>query len=1074
MSLSRKILLAMTVVVIPVSLMAQGTVTGFVRDTDGIPIHGANVMVEETTLGTATDASGYFTIANVPAGEAVIAADVIGYEQGRQTITVPGVGSVAVNFVLEVRVLPGEEVIVVGYGTQQRREITGSVARVSDITFRDFPVLSFENAIQGLVSGVDVQEHTGEPGGAPNMRIRGTGSITAGNDPLYVIDGLPISKNLGLQGTLFRRRAAFKPPATNPLAALNPNDIESIEILKDASAAAIYGSRGSNGVVLITTKRAKAGAKPTVRFDAYTGIQHVAHVPDLMKAEELIEYTKEARNNNYLDLGDPSDPTSINYNPDYNPDNNDGREDVGFCTLPDKYITWTPDSGEVDWSDLIFREAPISNYNFSLSGGGEGFGYFLSGGYLDEQGIIEKSSFRRYSLSARLTGKASETIRFGLNLNMAFTEANRVPASAPYFGRPPGIVYSAIVTSPVIKVYNPDGTYNQLDGQAYLGGGTTDCSHPLAIIDAIDETLGHHRTFGNAYVDVELMKDLTFKSSLGIDLGNYQSWFYRANSLLYRTATKGDPYSQQSASSSVNWVWENTMNYRKSFNDVHNLTALVGYTAQREADEQNSVIATNFSDDQVKTISGGLVTSGSGIKEEWSLVSMLGRINYNYKYRYLFTAAIRSDRSSRFGVNNQTGYFPSISAAWRLSEEPFMQRVSALSEFKLRASYGITGNFLIPNYGAISLLAQNFYPFDDQPESAYFPSTLGDPELGWETTKQVDVGLDFGFFDGRVYGTIDVYDSRTEDLLMEVSVPSAFGYTEALTNIGKVQNMGMELSLTSRNFVGPFLWATDLNFSSYKNEVLALGPGDDPILVSGAAGVRHITRVGDPIGSYYGYVVEGIYQNEAEIAAAPEDELAPDAKPGDFKFKDVNGDGVIDTDDRTVTGSYHPDFTYGFTNRFSFKGFDLSVFIQGVQGRKILNLTARHMKNGEANFNAYAIQEERWRSEEDPGNGIVPRADRQTEPNGNNNRPSSYQVEDGSYLRLRNLTLGYTLPATLTEKVAQSVRIYISGRNLLTLTDYLGFNPEVSLQSQSMLTPGEDYGAYPLSAAWTFGLNITF
>ncbi|MEE9466375.1 MAG: SusC/RagA family TonB-linked outer membrane protein, partial [Candidatus Neomarinimicrobiota bacterium] len=680
MSLSRRIMLAMTVVVLPVSLMAQGTVTGFVRDTEGVPIHGANVMVEETALGAATDASGYFNIANVPAGEVAIIVDVIGYEQGRQTITVPGVGSVAVNFVLEAIVLPGEEVVVVGYGTQQRREITGSVARVSSVTFRDIPVLSFENAIQGLIAGVDIQEHTGEPGGAPNMRIRGTGSITAGNDPLYVIDGLPMSKDLGLQGTLFRRRSAFTPPASNPLATLNPNDIESIEILKDASAAAIYGSRGSNGVVLITTKRPKAGAKPTITFDAYTGTQSVAHFPDMMKAEELIEYTKESRNNNYLDRGDPfdPDPESANYNPLYNPDNNDGREDVGFCTIPDKYITWAPDSGETDWLRMPFQDAPIKNYNFSSSGGGEGIGYVVSSGYLDEQGTIGKSRFQRYSLSARLTGRISDAMQFGLNLNTALTENDRVPAGAAYFGRPPGIVYSAIVHSPVIKVYNADGTYNQLEGsQSFLGGGTTSASHPLAIRDAIDWTLDHHRTFGNAYLDVELMKDLNFKSSLGIDLSNYQSWFYRSNELFYRGGTTPDPYAEQQASGKTNWVWENTINYRKSFNDIHNLTALVMYSAQRETREANSVVAKSFSDDQIKTVDGGIVTSGSGYMEEWSLVSMLGRLNYNYKYRYLITLAIRSDRSSRFGPNNQTGYFPSVSVAWRLSEEPLMQRIPA-------------------------------------------------------------------------------------------------------------------------------------------------------------------------------------------------------------------------------------------------------------------------------------------------------------------------------------------------------------------------------------------------------------
>lgn len=1067
-----------TVLLIPLALMAQGTITGYVSDLDGNAVHGANVIVERTDLGAATDAEGYFEIAGLAAGEAVVIVDFIGFKQARQTISVPAEGTIELNFVLVSSVLRGEEVVVVGYGTQLRREITGSVAQISNMAFRDMPAASFENAIQGRISGVDIQEHTGEPGAAPNIRIRGAGSITAGNDPLYVIDGLPISNNLVAQGSLFRRRSAFKPPASNPLASLNPNDIESIQILKDASAAAIYGSRGSNGVVIITTKKGKEGAKPVFRFDAYTGTQEVANTPDMMNAKEVIAYTQDSRNNNYIQQYDPLNSASPSYNSSYDPTNNNGRVDAngdevgGNYLIPDKYVDW--DGTDTDWLSLIFHPAPISNYNLSVSGGGAGFAYFVSGGYLNQEGIIDNSQFQRFTIVARLNGKINESVRFGVNLNSAFIENDRVPANAPYFGRPPGIVYSAMVHSPVIKPYNDDGTPNQLDGQSYLGNGTTSASNPLAIIDAISETLDNHRTFGNVYTDIELIKGLVYRSSVGVDLSNYQESFYRANSLLYRTAKTGDPYAQSTASRSFNWLWENTVNYKTSFNEVHNVTALVGYTAQKDVVDQNSVIASNFSDDQVQTLSGGLVTDGTSIKEEWSLVSMLARLNYNFKYRYLFTAAVRSDRSSRFGEANQTGVFPSISVAWRLSEEPFVKRATAISELKIRASYGVTGNFLIPNYGAIGLLGQGLYILGDQPVNAVYPSTISNEDLGWETTRQTDFGVDFGLFDDRVYGTFDIYNSQTEDLLLEVGVQSALGFTTALTNIGKVKNTGFEMSVTSRNMVGAFQWATDFNYSSYKNEVLELGPDDEPIISAGSAGQRHITRVGDPIGSYYGYVVAGIYQNQADIDSWVPDDLANKPQPGDFKFKDINGDGKITTDDRTVTGSYLPDFTYGFTNRFSFKDFDLSIFFQGVEGREILNLTARHMKNGEANFNSYAVETDRWRSETEPGNGEIPRADRATSSHGNNNRPSSFQVEDGSYLRLKTLTIGYTLPPSVATRFAQSVRVYVSGKNLITWTDYIGFNPEVSLQSQNMLVQGEDYGAYPLARTWTFGISATF
>ncbi len=1047
-------------------------VTGQVIDEDDrSPLPGLNIVVKNTQRGTTTDNDGKYTLENISAQD-ILVFTYIGYKS--QEITA-GSGGVVDIFMTSV-VLRGEEVTVVGYGTQQRREITGSVARISEDTFRDIPVLNFEQAIQGQLSGVDVQENTGEPGGQPNVRIRGTGSISAGNDPLFVIDGLPISKNLSVQGTLDRRRAAFKPPATNPLASLNPNDIASIEVLKDASSAAIYGSRGSNGVVLITTKRGRASGKPVITFDTYTGTQSVANSPDMMNAQELIEYTQDARNNNYIDQLDPLNPSSPNFNPSYDPTTNAGRPNNGNFTLPDQYVNH--DGTDTDWLDLVFRSAPITNTNVAISGGSAKLSYYISGGYLQQKGVIENSEFQRYSLSAHLEGDLTDRIQFGANLNSFFTEHDRVPASAPYFARPPGIVYSALVHSPVVQPFDDQGRPNQRqeDGsQSFLGGGTTSASNPLAIIDGITESLDNHRSYGNVYADVTLKKDLTFRSMVGVDLSNYQNAFFRGNSLLHRNATVGDPYAESTASNSTNWVWENTLNYKRTFNDIHNFTGLAGYSAQKEVNEQNFVKAVGFPDDQVQTISGGLVTTGNGLKEDWSLVSVLARLNYNYKYKYLVTATIRSDKSSRFGAANQTGVFPSFSVAWRMMEENFMRRqFDFLSEFKFRGSYGETGNFLIPNFGAIGLLGQDLYIEDDQPVTAVSPATISNEDLGWETTKQTNLGLDYALFEDRIYGTFDWYNSKTEDLLLEVGVQSATGFTSALTNIGSVQNKGIEFSLTSRNVVGAFRWTTEFNFAANDNEVLSLGPGDEPILVSGGAGIRHITQVGSELGSYYGLVVDGIYQSEAEIASAPVDQGAPNAQPGDFRFKDINGDGVINNDDRTITGSYHPDFTYGFTNRFYFKNFDISIFFQGVEGREILNLTARHLKNGEANFNSYAVENDRWRSPENPGNGEIPRADRQSSLHGNNNRPSSFQVEDGSYFRLRNLTIGYRIPRSFTGKYAQNIRVYVSGKNLFTSTDYIGFNPEVSLQSQNMLVQGEDYGAFPLSTTWILGTNISF
>jgi TonB-linked SusC/RagA family outer membrane protein len=806
-------------------------------------------------------------------------------------------------------------------------------------------------------------------------------------------------------------------------------------------------------------------------LNSYSGFSEVFNVPDMMNSEELIEYTKDSRNRNYINKYDPLNPESANYNPDYNPNTNAGRPSDTFVLIPDKYVDW--DGTDTDWLDLIFQNGPVNNTNISVSGGGEGVGYYISGGYFNQLGVIEGSAYERYTMSGRINAQLSEKLNIGVNFNTLQGLHNRVPANAPYFGSPPGIVYSALVHSPVINPYNADGTLNQLDNQSHLGGGTTSASNPLAIIEGVDEEINTQRTFGNFTADYQISDNLSYRSMLGVDRTSYARAYYRANSLLYRTATEGEPFGQSTNGRAVNWLWENTVNYKNSFG-AHNLDIIAGYTAQKEINDLSNVVASNFPDDEVTTLSGGMVTDGSSIREEWSLVSMLTRINYNYNYKYLLSAAVRSDRSSRFGEANQTGVFPSVSVAWRASEENIIKSMDLFSELKFRTSYGVTGNFLIPNYGSIGLLQQGLYPIGSSPEAAVFPYTLSNANLGWENTKQVNAGFDFGFAGDRIYGSFDIYNSDTENLLLEVSIPSATGFTTALTNIGKVNNSGMEFNITSRNIVSSFSWTTDFNISKNINKVIALGPGDEPILSAGAAGIRHITRVGDPIGSYYGYVVEGIYQNSADIANSPIDEMAPNPQPGDFKFKDVNGDGVINENDRTVLGSYHPDFIWGVTNRFNFGGFDASIFVQGVEGREILNLTARHLKNGEANFNSYAILNERWISEDEPGNGEIPRADRQTDLHGNNNRPSSYQVEDGSYVRIKNITLGYTLNPLIIQQYASSVRIYGSVNNLAIWTDYLGFNPEVSLQSTNMLVQGEDYGAYPLSRTYSVGINISF
>ncbi len=1036
----------------------ETTVSGTITDNDGIPMIGVSIQEKGTGNGTISDESGQYRL--TVADDAILIFSYISY--ATQEIPINNRTVIDVAMLENTSVL--DEVVVVGYGRQAKRNITGSVSTLSATQIQDIPVTSFENAIQGQLAGVQVTETSGEPGAGPSIRVRGLGSISAGNEPLYVIDGFPISKNvdLGVQGDNFRRGTGrFRPPTQNPLGTLNPNDIESVQVLKDASAASIYGSRGSNGVVIITTRRGNRSGAPVVSYDNFLGVQSVANKLDLMNSEEFIAYNIDATNNAYLQANpgaSASDPNSMRTN--------------GAWRIADDMQN--PDGTDTDWQDELFRNAFVQNHNLSVNGGSEKIGYYVAGNYYNQDGLIEGSDFNRYSVRLNLEADLSDNLRLGLNLAPAYTTSNKKPAGSPYFARPPGIVYSGIVHSPTVRPYNDDGTPNQLDNQSYLltsdgeGSSLSSASNPFAIIEGVDDQLNQFRTLGNLYAEYDLLENLTFKTYFGVDINSYKRNFFRKNSLLYRTSPTGESYGQSSSSESVSWVAEQTLSYSRTIGSNHTINAIAGYTAQKEVIDINTVVADNFPDDLVPTISGGQVVQGTAVQEEWSLISMLARVNYDFDDRFLVTATIRTDRSSRFGSGNKTGVFPSASIGYRLSTN-----IGAdwLSDLKVRASWGKTGNFLIPNYASIGLLDPANTTFGGTLVNGIAPSTISNKDLSWEKTESINIGLDFGFLEDRIYGSVEYYSATTTDLLLAVQVPSALGFTNALTNIGEVENTGFEVAVTSRNTTGQFKWTTDLNFATVNNEVKRLGPSGDPILSSGGAGNRHITEIGSPIGSYFGYMTDGIYQNQAEIEAGPVDMIAT-PRPGDFRWVDVNGDGLINAEDRTVLGNYLPDFTFGITNTFSYKNVALSFLIQGVEGSEVLNLTRRHMGNGEANYNSYREWVNRWVSESNPGNGEIPRANRQT--GNSNNRPSNYQVEDASYIRLRNVTLAYTFPQNVLGNTFSGLRIAVTGTNLFTSTDYLGYNPEVNNIEDNVNVQGEDYGAYPLSRIISFSVNASF
>lgn len=762
------------------------------------------------------------------------------------------------------------------------------------------------------------------------------------------------------------------------------------------------------------------------------------------------------------------------------------------------YLNGTPGLTNTDWQDEIYRTAGMQNHTVSASGGSDKIKYYVSLDYLNQDGIIINSDFKRYG--ARLNLDVSEGIfKFGITLNPSLTIENKVNSDGAYNSNGGGVVASALHSSPIFPVYNDDGSFcfaqNSWsadtetimdDGSIKRGNSQTQVWNPVALAMLQKDEKKASRIFGNIYGEVAFLPSLKYRANFGVDLYNDSEDTFRPSTIPLSN-TKGNPESIPEATSQTsriyNWVFEQTLSYNKNFGG-HSVSVLGGWTMQYQRDESNYAFANGFIINSIPTLNAGTVTRGNSNASEWSLLSALARIQYNYLGKYMITGALRADGASRFGKNNRWGYFPSVSLGWRISEEKFMNSLEFIDDLKLRASYGLTGNFNIPNYGAQGELAYYSYVLGGSSPDAIkgaAPKSMPNPDLKWEKTAQVNVGFDATLFKNRLTLGLDLYNSNTYDLLLNVPVPMTTGYTTRLENIGKVNNKGIEFNISTNHQMGDVTWSAYFNISKNINEVKALGPGNADIISSGSVGNAYfITRVGEPIGSYYLPVVEGVYKNQAEVDASlhyvdsPSNYGLADTKPGDFKFKDVNGDGILDISDtdRAIVGNYMPDFTYGFGANIAWKGIDLGVIFQGVYGNEILNLSRRYFYNHEGNMNNYKGALDRWKSEDNPGSGMNVRANRVSK--GQNGTTSTWHVEDGSYLRIKNISLGYTFPMSLVNKVClQAARIYCSIQNPFTFTRYEGYNPEVSNRN-SVTTNGEDYGVYPLARTISLGVNLTF
>ncbi len=1022
-------------------------VTGKVTDEKGNVIYGASVLVKGTTRGVTTGADGSYTI-SAP-GTGTLEFRFIGYLN--QEVEVGG--RTLVNVVMREDAMQLDEVVVTGYGTQRKRDLTGAVATIGADKLQDRPYPNVLQALQGQMAGVQITQSQGTPGMAPSIKIRGSSSINAGTTPLYVIDGVPMedaSKSSGADGSA---SLSFN---INPLNNINPNDIESIDILKDASSAAIYGSRGANGVVIVTTKQGRAG-KTQVNVNYEYGISTVNRSIDVMDAKEWIAFDVAARTN--------TQATERAKNPNYKP--------TSSTIIPAEFDSTTAYGQEwlnrigygTDWQDVLFRTAHSNNIQVSASGGNEKTQFMLSAGYLDAEGVVDQDRYDRMTVRSNVRHKISNRFDVGLNMSMS-----RMNAAEYGTAGKSDAVSLTVQNDPIFPLYVETGNLGFKDNNSIWSvfqNYNFQLWHPYSLTREMEKNKLTNFMQAVGYLNFNIIDGLSFKTSLSGDLRDVHYSQYWNSKQGYGYSAVMDAQGSANMLQNFNWVWENTLNYNKSFGD-HSVTGLLGYTVQESRTDDASMSAASFPNDLVHTFNAGKVSSGSTSSTEWALISYIARGTYSYKGKYLASAALRADGCSRFGANNRWGYFPSASIGWRLSEEEFMSGASNwMDNLKLRVSYGVTGNNQIADYGAIGLLGYTTYASGGTVSTGMYTRTFPDKNLKWEKTSQINVGFDATLWN-RVDVSYDYYYSRTRDLLLDVPIPVLTGFTSTQTNIGELQNQGMELNINSRNIVGKFNWTTNFNISGNRNKILHLGADDAPFIKTfNDAYVKF--EVGQPMSNFFGYIFDGVIMTTADLSKYP---VWPGSEAGDPKVRDVDGNGKITADDRTIIGNYQPDFTWGLTNTFTWKGIELTFMLTGSQGGEIMNQQARFSKSFNGDRNAYKFVTNYWKSESDPGNGQInkPRVTQNTVQH----LSSTYWIEDGSFVRIKNLRLGYTLPQRWTNKIGVgAAKFYVNGENLYVFSDYPNYDPEGSTY-QTGAYVGLDYGAYPNPTVWTIGINLNF
>ena len=987
--------------VTPFLMMAQDgkiKLSGKVLDETNAPLPGANVQLKNSSKSITTDAEGKFTF-SVSEASGVLIVTYVGYKS--KEIRILGESFMEIKLELEATTL---NTVVVGYGQVKVKDLTGSISTVKLADLSRQPVANIGEAIQGRAAGVQVIS-SGQPGANPTFRIRGTGTI-GNNDPLIVVDGMPLSGGLNQ---------------------VNMNDVESLQVLKDASSTAIYGARGSNGVVIITTKRGTVG-KSSVTFDVSSGVSEATEMLQVLNASQFATLHNEILNN-----------AGLTPNPEFaNPSS------LGNGT---------------NWVDAFFKTGFQNNYTFSYVTGNDKSKVYTSLNVFDQKGIILNTGYKRYILQFNSDTKISDNLKFGNSLKLNYDVKNSGDFN----------IQNALLSLPTQPIYREDGDFSGPIGQPIYSG---DLDNPIGKATIVENSTKGYNIQGNIFGELTILKDFKFKTLLGAEANFWKTRTW-APSYSWDNKVSQNSYLAESSNQAITLLWDNTLTYQKKFDNGISVTGVVGTSAQENKFEYINGSIQNFPSENTQTLNNGIdqaTLHGSG--SEWAIFSTFARANFDYKSKYYATATVRRDGSSRFGEGNKYGTFPSGSLAWRISNEGFFKS-KAINDLKMRLGYGITGNQEIGNYSFSSNYNTYLYNFNGTYVSAAVPTVLPNSNVKWESQEQFNIGVDASLFDECVKVTFDAYVKNTNDMLVRQSVPVTSGYSDIYVpyiNAGKIQNKGIELVLNTKNIQkGKFLWTSDFVFSMNRNEVIDLN-GDAPLITGGLGLNYNVSRIqeGYPVNVFFGFVQDGIFQTQTEInnhAVQVEGTSSSNStSPGDVRFKDLNNDGLITDADRTFIGNPNPDFAGSLNNTLSYGDFSFSFYLQGVYGNDIFNANRLYTEAMSITTNQSAAVLDRWTA---PGtSNSIPRAV-YGDPN-NNNRASSRYIEDGSYLRIKNVTLSYNIPVDFPgKKIFDYAKVYLSGQNLYTFTNYTGFDPEVS-------SNGIDNNVYPLTRTVSLGLNVGF